>query len=411
MSRERKALIIRAQRMWSADKGLEKNVELVIQEDRISEIRPASNVGCTVKSSVIDLTDATLVPGLIDCHVHLGVDAARMMDCLVRDTTALIGFRAADDARRCLLAGFTTLRAMEGRGGYAVALRDAILEGYVEGPRILASGRYIQGTGGHADMFVPAECNHIDFGAINVNGADEARKAVRENIFRGADFLKLVATGGVLSAGDEPTTIQMSQAEIEAAVEEAKAANKTVAVHAHARKGVKISAKAGVTSIEHATYADEEALQLMRAKSVYLVPTFLVSDEIASRARNGKLEKHTLRKIEGTHEKSLWVFKKAKEMGVRIAFGTDLCFHDSFGTNARELELMVGAGMDEGEALTSVTQTAANCLGLQDHIGTLSEGKVADIVAFPGNPLQNIAATRQPLLVITCGRVVLNRAA
>ncbi len=406
MSGEARTLIIRAQRMWSADTGLRKNVELVVEGERISGIRPASSAGSVKDSSVIDLKDATLVPGLIDCHVHLGVDAARMLDCLVRDSTALIAYRAADDARRCLLAGFTTLRAMEGRGGYAVALRDAISEGYVEGPRILASGRYIQGTGGHADMFVPAECNQIDFGAINVNGADEARKAVRENVFRGADFLKLIVTGGVLSAGDETTTIQMTQAEVEAAVEEAAALHRTVAVHAHACKGVKMSAEAGATSIEHATYADEEALQVMRDKGVYLVPTFLVGKEIATRARSGELERHTLRKIEGAHEKSLWVFNKAKEMGIKIALGTDLCFHNSFGTNARELECMVEAGMSEIEALTSATQTAASCLGVQDQIGTLAEGKIADIVAFPGSPTEDITVTRQPSFVMARGRVI-----
>ncbi len=362
-------------------------------------------------ASVIDLGDATLLPGFIDAHTHLtqdfdpdfgGAESRRLSR-----TVAEQAIRATVNARKTLLAGFTTVRDVGSTDFLDVGLRNSINAGLVPGPRMLVSVHAIGSTGGHCD-----DGAGYRFGILNhesgptdgvIDSADQARFAVRFNIKYGADVIKTCATGGVLSPTDDVDTPQLTQAELDALVTAAHELRRKTAAHAHGAEGAKRAIRAGIDSIEHGTFLDDEALRMMRERGTYLVPTLAT--------RTGLLESKFPPLVQQKADLALKsqdsMVKRALAMGVKIALGTDAAVYPH-GNNALEFLLMANDGMPPAQALRAGTSVAADLLGLQSKIGTLEPGKLADIVATPGNPLADIKVTQSVLFVMKEGSVVRN---
>lgn len=360
---------------------------------------------------VIDLGKKTVMPGLIDMHVHLEEETSR--DRLLKRFTANeadIALQSTVYARKTLLAGFTTVRDCGGTG-VNIALRNAINSGVVVGPRIWAAGKSIATTGGHAD---PTNGSRRDImgdpgpreGVIN--GVDDARKAVRQHYKDGADFIKVTATGGVLSIAKDGSGPQFTQEELNAIVETAKEYGMITAAHAHGPEGMKRAVLAGITTIEHGTLMTEEVMDLMIQKGTYYVPTIIAGKTSAEYAKiPGYYHPLVVPKALAIGPRIQENFGKAYKRGVKIAFGTDAGVYPH-GENAREFGYMVEAGMPPIEALLSAMQVNASILGLGDKIGSIEGGKQADIVAVDDNPLINIKTMEKVTFVMKEGVVYKN---
>ena len=381
---------------------------VVVTGDRIVAAGPASRVQVPAGARTIDLGDATLLPGFIDMHVHLTgrqVGDPAGADAAVRDYPAMGAILGVESARRTLMAGFTSVRNL-GAGNFDdLALRAAIDGGFVPGPRIQGVGHSIGITGGHCDenAFRPGLMDS-DWKSGIADGPEEARKAVRYQVKSGADAIKICATAGVLSEGVGVGQPQLTFEEIRAVVDEATTQGRKVAAHAHGAEGIRIAVRAGVASIDHGTFLDEEGARMMKERGTYLVPT-LVAVEYAKRAADrGLLSAKSAEKARAAHVAGPRRIALAQRAGVPIAFGTDAGV-SPHGENAEEFRLMVAAGMTPMQALVAATSTAAKLLGWEDRVGTLAAGRLADVIAVPGDPTRDIAATERVSFVMKGGVV------
>lgn len=371
-----------------------RDATVVIEGERIASV--AAGAAPPRDARVIDAGGRALLPGLIDCHVHLFGRTAPLQDRLLTPESLEL-FYSAQNARRTLDAGFTTVRDA---GGAPLGFKMAIDRGLIPGPRIRISVVALSQTGGHIDQTLPsgADPRDLAMGGFGpewpdciVDGPDAIRKAVRATLRTGADFIKLCTTGGVLSPADEPTHTQYSMEEIGVMVEEARAAGKTCMAHAHGGDGIKNALRAGVESIEHGTYLDEEAIALMLDKRAFLVatltaPVWLLRYE--ERAP-GSILPQSVRKARESIAIRQASFRRAVEAGVRIAMGTDSGV-GPHGRNAEEIALMVECGMTPMQAIVSSTQTASECIHMESDIGTIAPGKLADVILVDGDPLADI---------------------
>jgi imidazolonepropionase-like amidohydrolase len=358
---------------------------------------------------VIDLTEHTVLPGLMDTHVHLTSDYTpdSRLNRYIKNEADL-ALDAAMNAKRTLEAGFTVVRNLGDRMNETVALRNAINAGKLPGPRILTAGRSIATTGGHADPTNGAARFLMgDPGPVEgvVNGVEDARKAVRQRYKDGADWIKITATGGVLSVAKSGQNPQFTSEELDALIAIADDYGLKVAAHAHGTEGMKRAVIAGVTSIEHGTYMDREVMRLMKDRGTWYVPTILAGVWVGEKADiDGFFPDLVRPKAATIGPLIIETFAAAYAYGVPIVFGTDSGV-SPHGDNAREFGLMVRGGMPEMEAIQSATSVAAAFLGIEDTHGTLAAGKQADIIAVPGNPLDDITAMERVSFVMKSGTV------
>ena len=359
----------------------------------------------------IDLNSYTVLPGLMDMHVHLSGES-NPKKYLERFTMDLddYAYQSISYAKKTLMAGFTTVRDLG--GPINNSLRDAIEKGLVVGPRIFSSGNALATTGGHAD---PTNGMKFEFAGDPgpkqgvVNGLEDARKAVRQQYKNGADLIKITATGGVLSVAKSGENPQFKEDEIREIVETASDYNMHVAAHAHGSEGMKRAILAGVRSIEHGTLMDQEVMNLMIKKNTYYVPTISAGEFVAEKAQiDGYYPEIVRPKAKKIGPQLKNTFKKAYLAGVKIAFGTDsgVSYH---GENAKEFRYMVEAGMSPMEAIVSATKTASELLEKEESLGTVEKGKVADIIATECDPLENIDCMEKVVFVMKNGIVYKNK--
>ncbi|MEE8200782.1 MAG: amidohydrolase family protein [Candidatus Acidoferrales bacterium] len=384
---------------------LHRDVTILIRDGRIVAV--GRRVRQPADAEVIDLSDATVLPGLIDVHTHLTYPHDKFGYEGLGLSVARRALYGAVNAERVLLAGFTTAREV-GAGGFAdVALREAINEGDLPGPRLLVAGPSLGITGGHCDNnLLPAEWNHRAEGVAD--GPWAVRTQVRENIKYGADVIKFCATGGVLSRGDDPNATQYTLEEMQALVEEAHKLGRRVAAHAHGTEGISLAIRAGVDSIEHCTLVDEEGLALLRRHNTYMVPTVYALDFILEEGGTTGIPDYSLQKARELKDARDRAFRVAfSTPGINIAFGTDTAVFPH-GLGGREFGRLVDLGLDPLRAIQAATTVAAALLGLEDEIGTLEPGQRADLIAVRGNPLEDIRVLENVLFVMKDGEVYKN---
>jgi imidazolonepropionase-like amidohydrolase len=381
---------------------------VVIDGDRIAQVTQVSEAPAE-GPVVVDLPDHTLLPGLIDCHAHLvgEPDDGHGYAGLLSRTGAQEALSGVRNARDTLRAGFTTVRDVGTfRAFVDVALRDAINAGWLPGPRMRVAGAYVTCPGGGGDItglapdvdaVVPYE---LRFGVVN--SVDDVRRAVRRVLQGGADLVKLIATGAVMTPGGVPGAPELSEEQIRAAVEEASLVGAEVAAHAHGAEGIKRAVRGGVRSIEHGSLIDNEAVQMMADAGTYLVADIYSGDYIAEVGRQQGWRADVLRKNDETTNAQRQGFTKCVQAGVRIAFGTDSGIYPH-GLNARQFAYHVRCGQSTLEAIRSATLNAAELLRWDDRIGRIQAGYLADMVAVPGDPLQDIRLLEHPDFVLKDG--------
>lgn len=401
-------VVLKAAHVFDSKSGrLTDNGIVVVQGDRIVSVGSAQ--AAPANAQVVDLGDATLLPGFIDSHVHLGDELQKdfyrgFYDGMLRFPVEQSHY-AAMYAKRTLEAGFTTVRNVGAADFIDIGLRNAINANIVEGPHMLTAAHAIGSTGGHCDgsPFPPAVIPPRGPVEGVCNGPEECRAAVRYQMKWGADVIKICSSGGVLSESDPVDVPQLTPAELNAIMSEAHAWKRKVAAHAHGDLAARQAIEAGVDSIEHGSFLTEQTLQLMKQKGVYLVPTRLAVYWVNLQAQTfpPQIREKALAAAR-THGD---MFKAALRIGVPIAFGTDSGV-SPHGMNAKEFALMVELGMSPAAALLSGTREAAKLLGVDAEVGTLEAGKFADVIAVPGNVLNDIAATEKPLFVMKHGHIV-----
>ena len=407
-------IALKAARMFDGKaKALVPNGVVVIQADKIVDV--GSGIAVPEGAQVIDLGDATLSPGFMDAHTHITFDMSiGHKEAMLRDMQTEPAKKAYDAlayARATVEAGFTTIRDLGAGQFIDVALRDAIASGTVVGPRMLVATKGIGATGGHFDptngfqdeLFrkQPSWTDGI------ADGPEEVRKAVRYEVKNGADVIKASVSGGVLSLADEVDVPQLTPAEIGALVEETHRLRKKVAVHCHGEQAARDAIEGGVDSIEHGSFLKPETLTLMKTKGTVLVPTLMAAEWVM-----GKLNLFPPPVQEKAKEAAAArseMFRNAVKIGVKIGFGTDAGVFPH-GQNAKEFALMTGLGMAPVDALRAATSVNAELFGIATKVGTLEKGKLADIIAMPGDPTQDITVTERVLFVMKDGKVVKNGA-
>ncbi|NVK55734.1 MAG: amidohydrolase family protein [Alteromonadaceae bacterium] len=391
------------------DDTLSGPLSIVIDGDKITRIE-RGHISLSGNDTLVDLTDATVLPGLMDMHVHLSSQQSGTSSYLKRFTQneADYALAAADFAEKTLMAGFTTVRNLGDSYNETVALRNAISKEIATGPRIYTAAKSIATTGGHADPsngMAKLIRPHVGPEEGVVNGVAEARAAVRQRYKDGADVIKITATGGVLSVAKSGQNPQFMTDELEAIVATAKDYGMTVAVHAHGKEGMIRAIKAGVTSIEHGTYMDAEVMDLMKEYGTYYVPTILAGNFVAEKAKiDGYFPEIVRPKAAAIGPLIQATFGKAYKASVNIAFGTDSGV-SAHGDNGQEFALMVEAGMPPAKAIQSATIDAATMIGINEQLGSLEAGKLADIIAVKGNPLNDIAVLENVQFVMKGGKI------
>jgi len=400
-----KTVVIHAGRLLDVKTGKTMtNQTILIQGDRIASVGADTRV--PAGAQVIDLPNATVLPGLIDAHTHITMNPnfgySRLAISVPRQ--ALIG---AHNANATLEAGFTTVRNV-GAAGYAdVALRDAINAGDVPGPRMLVSGPALSITGGHGDNnLLPFEYNAAGDGVAD--GVDGVRHMVRRNIKYGADLIKIMASGGVLSKGDDPQASQYTPEEMKAIVEEAHRLGRKVAAHAHGAQAIRWASEAGVDSIEHGSYIDDAAIAAMKKNGTYLVPTLYLSDWFMANAEKIGTPPDLIAKAKDVMPAARKNVARAFAAGVKVGFGTDAAVYPH-GMNAHEFAVMVKLGLTPLAAIQSATVNDAELLGWSDKIGAIEPGKWADIIAVDGDPLADVTTLERVKFVMKGGEVVKNQ--
>jgi imidazolonepropionase-like amidohydrolase len=386
------------------------DVAVVLNGTTIQAVVPQSEISSISQDvELVDVTDAVLLPGLIDTHVHLGnPQVSDVYAYRVETLPTLTVFYAARSAQQALVAGFTTLRNM---GGIEfVSLRQAVEAGLVPAPRILTAGMVLM-TGGHTDRLLPASLPR-KFGQP-ADGVTEVRKRVREYVLAGADFIKFEATGGLLGLRDQPSTRNYSQGEIEAIVDEAHGLGVRVAAHAHSTEGILRAIEAGADSIEHGTYVDEECAARMASDGVFLVPTVAILHDAITRAAELGLPPAVVTRLQEFVDERLASVERAHRAGVKIALGTDSSGRFApHGRNAVEFELLAQAGLSPMESLMAGTSVAAEALGLDASIGGVEPGKEADLLVVRSNPLEDLAVLQDPANIVMVwkgGEVLVDR--
>lgn len=369
---------------------------VAVEDGRIVDV----GEGAAGEGPRLDLGGRALLPGLVNAHVHLCLDgSADPVSAMQREPAALTALRAALHARATLEAGVTTVRDLGGRDYVELAVRRAVEEGLWPGPRILAAGKVICMTGGHGHWI-----------GREADGPDEVRKAVREQLRAGADLVKVIATGGVMTPGVEPGAAQLGPDELRAAVEEAAKAGRRVAAHAQGTRGIADAVEAGVASIEHGIFLTEGTLEAMRARGTVLVPTLVAAARIAEAPPGAGVPAWMVAKSRAVVEAHGASFVRAARAGVRIAAGSDAGTPlNPHGSLLPELRLMARHGMSAAECLRAATATAAELLGVGDRLGRVAPGYLADLVAVEGNPAEDLEALDRVVLVVARGRVVVNR--
>lgn len=391
---------------------IQSEMTIVVEGKLITDIRKGYTSG-GAGDKVIDLKNKTVMPGLIDCHVHLEEQGSK--NSLIEGftlTDADVAYHAQVYAKRTLMAGFTTVRDLGGTG-VNISLRKAVAQGWVDGPRIITAGRAISASGGHmdnSDGFRDDAFNHKmgpDDGVAD--GRDELVKAVRLQIKRGSDVIKIASTGGVLDLSENSSGAEFTIEEIKAVVETAKDYGLRVACHAHGAEGIKRAILGGVTSIEHGTFMNEEDMELAKKYGTYLVPTVIAGKSVADSAKiPGYFPPVIARKAMEVGTQIQTTFGKAYKSGVKIAFGTDAGVY-AHGKNYIEFQYMVEAGMPPMEAIKAATVNAADLLGMSDRIGSIGQGKFADIVAVDGDPLADIKTMKNMAFVMKEGKIYTNQ--
>src|SRR5215211_1399352 len=385
-------------------------VSVIIEDNKIIDVRNGYVDG-SATGKISDLKNSTVMPGLMDMHVHMETETRKgaVADKFIMNPPD-IAFESVKYANVTLMAGFTTVRDLGG-SGVNISLRNAINKGLVTGPRIYTAGKSIATTGGHADPTNGYRKNLMgDPGPADgvINGPDEGRKAVRQRYKDGSDLIKITATAGVLSQAKDASGAQFTDEELKAIVETAKDYGFTVAAHAHGAEGIKRAIKAGVTSIEHGTLMDDEAIELFKKYGTWYVPTIIAGKSTADSAKiPGYYSEIVTPKALSVGPKIQATFAKAYKAGVKIAFGTDagVFMH---GKNGKEFAYMVEAGMPALEAIRCATLNAAELLGITDILGTIEKGKLADVVAVNGDPIKDISLMEKISFVMKNGVVYKN---
>lgn len=409
-TRPASVVVLRAARLIDGTgAGMIQNGVVVVVGDSIVAVGKAGSVAIPAGARTIDLGDATLLPGFIDAHTHI---IGRTMGdpendaAVVKDYDSYGAILGVVNAQRTLMAGFTTIRNVGAPGFDDMALRKAVSDGRIPGPRMRNAGHALGITGGHCDEngFKPGLVDG-DIKTGIANGPDQVRAAVRYQVKYGADVIKTCATGGVLSEGDAVGATQYTYEELKAMVDEATKLDRKVAAHAHGTEGIKIATRAGVASIEHGSFLDDEGAKLMAQHGTYLVPTLVAGEAAEQAANSGVLKGLRAEKARAAAKAMRTAIRIALANHVPIALGTDagVTLH---GNNAREFQLLVEwGGMRPMDAIVAGTLSGAKLLGWDQHIGSLAAGKWADVVAVAGDPLQDIKNLQRPVFVMKGGVV------
>lgn len=405
-----KTIVLRAARMFD---GREITAPGLVVVSGVAIVGAGTGARVPADAPVIDMGDATLSPGFIDAHTHLSAPyTPDYKQGLVDSFTKAVPEQtllAVENLRKTIMAGITTARDVGSSDFIDVGLRNAAAGGAILGPRMLVSVHAIGATGGHCDDqngmrpgIFGYESNY-EHGVID--SPEEGRKAVRYNIKYGADVIKICATGGVLSLTDPPDIPQLTQDELNAIVDEAHTLRKKTAAHAHGAEGAKRAIRAGIDSIEHGAFLDDEAIDLMKARGTYFVPTLMAVEGGKEILSKGGYSPFVASKMKAAAESHNNVVRNAIAKGVKIGMGTDAAVYPH-GRNTEEFRLLTALGMSPLDALRAGTSVDAELLGIQDRVGTLATGKLADIIAFPGDPRQNIRQVEKVFFVMKEGQIV-----
>ena len=357
-----------------------EHASVLVEGERIVKVA-GRNINIPKDAQKIPMDGQMLLPGFIDSHIHICFDCSPdPIASALSESQTMTTLKAANSARQTLLAGVTSVRDMGGKDGIDLGIRQAINSGLIPGPRMIVSGQLICMTGGHGWQM-----------GLEANGVDEVRKAARGQVKAGVDIVKLMATGGVLTPAVEPGSEQLTEEELRAGVEEAHKAGKKTATHAMGTRGILNALRAGIDSIEHGVYLDEEAVSLMMERDVPLIPTLSALFNIASKGIEAGIPAFAVEKTLKVKPFHLESIRMAREAGVRVAMGTDAGTpFNIHGENLGELKFLVDCGFSPMEAIEAGTRIAAQVLGLEKELGTVEEGKLADLILIEGNPLEDI---------------------